>query len=95
MNVDLGLILLEGITLAVVVFGALAVFFIRRRSSVSYYETPPRLWLRFTVLLFGLCLSALIEGILMHPYGPFWFVPVVWITLFVVAKIAPRLLGLQ
>jgi NhaP-type Na+/H+ or K+/H+ antiporter len=44
-------------------------------------------------LLFGFCLIALIEGILLHPYGLVWFVPVVGIALFLLAKIAPRLLG--
>jgi hypothetical protein len=47
----------------------------------------------FTVLLFGFRLIALIEGVLLHPYGLSWFVPVVGITLFVTAKIAPKLLG--
>jgi hypothetical protein len=53
------------------------------------------LWLRFTVLLFGFCLIALIEGMLLQPYGFFWFVPAVAITLLVIAKIAPKLLGRQ
>jgi lysylphosphatidylglycerol synthetase-like protein (DUF2156 family) len=93
MNIDLGLILLEGLTVAVVVFGALAVFMIRRWFSPSSDVAPIGLWFRFTVLLFGFCLLALIEGVLLRPYGFFWFVLVVGITLFGVAKIAPRLLG--
>jgi hypothetical protein len=51
--------------------------------------------LRFTVLLFGFSLIALIEGLLLHSFGFFWFVLVAGFTLFVIAKIAPRLLGLQ
>jgi hypothetical protein len=74
---DIGLVLIEGVTLAVIVFGALAVFSIRRWFIGSNDTTPPGLWLRFTVLLFGLCLIALIEGVLLHPYGFFWIVSVV------------------
>jgi hypothetical protein len=92
---EIGLVILEGITLAVIVFVALGVFSIHRRIVGSNDATAPWLWLRFTVLLFGFCLIALIEGVLLHPYGFVWFVSVVGITLFVVAKIAPRLLGLQ
>ncbi len=95
MTIDFGLILLEGVTLAVVVFGALAVFIARRWFSPSNDEAPPGLLLRFTVLLFGFCLIALIEGLLLHSFGFFWFVLVAGFTLFVIAKIAPRLLGLQ
>jgi hypothetical protein len=43
------------------------------------------------VLLFRFCLIALIEGVLLHPYGFFWFLAV-GITLFVIAKISPGLL---
>jgi hypothetical protein len=32
---------------------------------------------------------------LLQPYGFFWFVPAVAITLLVIAKIAPKLLGRQ
>jgi hypothetical protein len=92
---EIGLVILEGITIGVIVFGALAMFSIRRWFVGSNDATAPWLWLRFTVLLFGFCLIALIEGILLHPYGLVGFVPIVGITLFVVAKIAPRLLGLQ
>jgi hypothetical protein len=67
-------------------------FLIRRWFVGSNDATPAGLWLRFTVLLFGFCLIALIEGVLLHPYGLFWFVPVVGTTLIVVAKIAPKLL---
>ncbi|HEY8185750.1 MAG TPA: hypothetical protein VIF64_06760 [Pyrinomonadaceae bacterium] len=90
-----GLVILERITLAAVVFGALAVFSIRRWFVGSNDATPPWLWLRFTVLLCGFCLIALIEGVLLNPYGFFWFVPVIGVTLVVIAKIPPKLLGLQ
>jgi hypothetical protein len=59
---EIGLLILEGVTLAVVVFGALPVFSIRRWFVGTNDATPPWLWLRFTVLLFGFCLIALIEG---------------------------------
>jgi hypothetical protein len=89
---EIGLVILEGITLAVVVFGALAVFLLRRWFVGSNDATPLWLWLRFTVLLFGFCLIALIEGRVLRPYGFFWFVIVVGITLLVAAKIMPKLL---
>jgi hypothetical protein len=47
------------------------------------------------VLLFVFCLVALIEGVRLRPYSFFWLVVVVAITLFVVAKITPKLLGRQ
>jgi hypothetical protein len=53
--------------------------------------TPP--WLRFTVLLFGFCLLALVEGILLRPHSFFWVVLVGGITLFIIAKIAPKALA--
>jgi hypothetical protein len=93
MNMEIGLVILEGMTLAVIVFGALAVFSIRRRFVWSNDTTPPWLWLRFTVLLFGFCLIALIEGVLLHLYRLVWFVPIVGITLLVPAKIARRQLS--
>jgi hypothetical protein len=90
---DMGLILVEGVTLAFIVFAALAVLLLRRRYSSSTDATSAGLWLRFTMLLFGFCLVALVEGILLRPYSFFWLVLVVGITLFVIAKIAPKLLG--
>jgi hypothetical protein len=90
---EIGLVILEGITLAVVVFGALTVFSIRRWFVGSNDATPPWLWLRFTVLLFGFCLIALIEGVLLHLYRLVWFVPIVGITLFVAAKVVRRQLS--
>jgi hypothetical protein len=80
--------MVEGVTLTVIVFGALAVFSIRRWFVESNDAISPWLWLRFTVLLFGFFLIALIEGILLQPYGFFWFVMVVGITLVIAAKIA-------
>jgi hypothetical protein len=41
MNIDLGLVLLEGVTVAVVVIGALTVFMVRRWVSPSNDEPPP------------------------------------------------------
>jgi hypothetical protein len=93
MNIDLGLILLEGMTVAMVVFGAFAVFMVRRWvSPATNAASPLGLWLRFRILLFGFCLLALVEGILLRPYGFFWVVLVVGITLVGIAKIAPKLL---
>jgi hypothetical protein len=47
---NLGLVLLECVTLAVVVFGALAVFMIRRWFSPTREPMSVDFWLRFTVL---------------------------------------------
>jgi hypothetical protein len=47
------------------------------------------------VLLFGFCLLALMEGILLRPVQFFWFALVVGITLFGIVKIAPKLLVRQ
>jgi hypothetical protein len=92
MTVDLGLIFLEGVTLAVIVFGALTFFLLRRWFSPAKEVLPPGLWLRFAILLFGFCLLALVEGILLRPYSLFWVVLVVGITLVSIVKIAPKLL---
>jgi hypothetical protein len=79
-------------SIAATVIAALAVFLLRRRYSSSTDENSAGLWLRFAVLLFGFCLLALVEGILLRPYSFFWLVLIVGITLFVVAKIVPKLL---
>jgi hypothetical protein len=89
---EIGVFILDSITLAIVVFGALAVFSIRHWFVGSNDATPVAL-ASVHCVMFGFCLIALIEGILLHPYGLLWFVPVVGITLVVVAKIAPRLLS--
>jgi hypothetical protein len=93
MTIDFGWIPLEGVTLAVVVFGALAVFIVRRWFSPSNEEMPRGLWLRFTGLLFGFCLIAFIEGLLLRSFGFPWFLLVVGIILLVIAKVAPKLFG--
>ena len=87
------LFLLEGLTVAVIIFGALAVFFLRRWVFPGREGIPPGLLLRFSVLLFGFCLIALIEGVLLQPYGFFWFLLVLGITVVLVAKLAPKLLA--
>jgi hypothetical protein len=84
---DVGVLLLEGATLTVIVFSALAFFLLRRWFSPANDAMPPGLSLRFIILLFGFSLIALIEGLLLRPYSFFWFVLVVGTTLFIIAKI--------
>jgi hypothetical protein len=88
-----GFIIWEGLTVAGIVFGALAVFFLRRRFSGSSKGPPPQLWLRFSVLLFGLCLLAVIEATVLPQYGIFWFIVAVGLTGFVVLRIFPKVLS--
>ena len=88
-----GFIIWEGLTVAVLVFGALAVFFLRRRFSGSSKGPPPQLWMRFSVLLFGLCLLAVIEATVLPQYGMFWFVATAGLTLFLFVRILPKVLS--
>ena len=88
------LVLLESVTLAVIIFGGLAVFFVRRWFSPSREAIPAGLLLRFSVLLFGFCVIALIEGVLLQPYGFFWIVLVLGINVVLITKLASKLLGL-
>jgi hypothetical protein len=89
----IGLLLWEGLTVAVIVFGAVAVFLLRRWLTGVPGEAPRGFWFRFTALLFGLCIIGLIEGVLLSSYGFGWFLAAMAVTLYVVAKIAPRLLN--
>jgi hypothetical protein len=88
---ELGLILLEVLTAGVIVFGALAIFLLRRRSQ-PHEAGSPALWLRFSVLLFVCLVSAVIEGVLLRPYGFVWLVLVGGLTVFLVAKCGPKFL---
>ena len=49
---DFGLIIFESLTLAFIVFGALAIFVIRRRHSAASEAVSPRLLIRCSVLFF-------------------------------------------
>jgi hypothetical protein len=88
-----GFIIWEGLTVAVIFFGALAVFFLRRWFSSSSKGPPLQLWIRFSVLLFGLCLLAVIEATVLPQYGMFWFIVAVGLTGFVVLRIFPKVLS--
>jgi hypothetical protein len=50
------------------------------------------LWLRFSALLFGVAVLGLMEGVLQSQYGFVWFLAALGVTLFLVAKFAPKLL---
>jgi hypothetical protein len=88
---ELGLILLEVLTVAVVVFGTLAIFMLRRGSQPQEADSPG-LWLRFSVLLFVCLVIAVVEGVLLRPFGFRWMVLVGGLTVFLVAKWGPALL---
>jgi len=89
----IGLLLWAGLTVAVIVFGALAVVLLRRRLMGGQGEAPAGFWIRFSVLLCGLCIIGLIEGVLLSSYGFGWYLVAMAATLYVVAKIAPKLLN--
>jgi hypothetical protein len=55
----------EGLTLAGIIFGALAVFWLRGVGG----KEQARLWVRFSLLLFGVCMFGLIVGSLLSQYG--------------------------
>lgn len=88
----ISLLLWEGLTVAVIVFGAVAVFLLRRWLTGQPGEAPPGFWMRFSVLLCGLCIILLIEGVLLSPYGFDWYFLAMAVTLYVIAKFAPKLL---
>jgi hypothetical protein len=82
---EIGLILLEVLTVAVVVFGALAIFLLRRRPQPD--ETASLgLWPRFSVLLLVCLVIAVVEGVVPRPFSFIWLVLVAGATLFLVAK---------
>jgi hypothetical protein len=58
------------LTAAVVVFGALAIFMLRRRSQ-PHGAGSPGLWLAFRVPR-----GRWREGVLLRPYGVFWLIGV-------------------
>jgi hypothetical protein len=72
----IGYLLWEGLTLAVMGRG----------------KEQPRLWIRFSLLLFGVCMFGLAMGSLLSPYGFGWFLLAMGLTLYLVAKVAPKLL---
>jgi hypothetical protein len=88
---EIGLILLEVFTVAVVVFGALAIFMLRRGSQ-SHEAGLPGLWLRFSVLLFVCLVIAVVEGVLLRPYSFVWLVLVGAVTVYLIAKAGPKFL---
>ena len=87
---DIGRIIWEGVTIAVVVFGALAAFTLRRRFSKT--ESPPAtFWLRYSFLLFGFCLLAAIEAVVLPQYSMFAFWVALGLTALAVAIAVPKL----
>jgi hypothetical protein len=89
----IGLLLWEVVTLTVIVFGALCLFLLRNWFSRTDGEVRWGLWLRFSVVLLALSVVSLVEGVLLSPFGFNWFLLALVITLYVVKKFAPRMLG--
>ena len=81
------------VTITVIVFGALGVFWLQNWVSRADGEVPWRLWLRFSVLLLMLSVVGLVEGVLLSPFGFGYFFVALAITLYFVKKFAPRMLG--
>ena len=89
----IGLLLWEIVTITVIVFGALCLFWLRNWVSRTDGEVQWKLWLRFSVLLLMLSAVGLVEGVLLSPFGFGWFFVALAITLYVVKRFAPRMLG--
>jgi hypothetical protein len=60
----IGIILREALTLAIINFGALEVFLLRRWFPPTSDNLSPGLWVRFSLLVFVLAVIGLIEGML-------------------------------
>jgi hypothetical protein len=88
----IGLLLWESLTVVIVVIGALGIFLLRSWFSRTDGEIRWALWLRFSALLFGAAVLGLMEGVLLSQYGFVWFLAALGVTLFLVAKFAPKLL---
>jgi len=74
--------------LALIVFGALAIFLLRseRRGHLWF-------WVRVSVLLLVCTEIGVTEGSVLSAYGFGWFVLAIGLTLLGIKKIAPKLLG--
>lgn len=88
----IGLLLWEGLTVGLIVFGALCVFLLRRWLLGIPGEAPPGFWIRFTVLLFTVCIIGLTEGVLLSSYGFGWLLIALALTLCAVARVARAVL---
>lgn len=91
----IGELLWEFVCVAVIILAALSVVLLRARFTKSKDPVSPRLWIRFSLVLFGLCVIGLIEGSLLSPYGFGWFVLAMVVTLCVAAKFLPRFIRLD
>ena len=89
----IGFVLWEFFTIAVIVLGALGLFLLRSWFSRTAGEVDWALWLRFSLVFLAAALIALIEGVLLAPFGFGWFIVALGITLYVLKKALPKLLG--
>jgi hypothetical protein len=88
----IGLLLWEILAVTVIVFGGLCVFLLRSWFSRTDGEVQWWLWLRSSVLLLGVATLGFLEGALLSPFGFGWYLVAAGITLYVVAKVARKLL---
>jgi ABC-type xylose transport system permease subunit len=91
----IGDFLWEFVCIAVIISAALSVVLIRYRVSKNQDTVSTRLWIRFSLVLFVLCVVGLVEGFLLSPYGFGWFVLAIGVTLCVVARFLPRFMRLD
>ena len=91
----IGQLLWEFVCVAIIILAALGVVLLRARLSESKDDVSLRLWIRFSIVLFVLCVIGLIEGSLLSPYGFGWFVLAMGVTLGVVARFLPKVLRLD
>jgi hypothetical protein len=85
----IGKIIWELAFLVLIIFGALVVFWFRSGRKIE----NPRFWIRFSVVFLCLGLFAMIEGLLLSSYGFGWFIVIMALTVYLLKKIIPKLLG--
>ena len=91
----IGELLWEFVCVAVIILAALCVVLLRARFTKSNDPVPPRLWIRFSLVLFVLCVIGLIEGSILSPYGFGWFVLAMGVTFCVAARVLARFIRLD
>jgi len=91
----IGELLWEFVCVAVIISVALSVVLLRARVTNYKDPIPPRLWIRFSLVLFVLCIIGLVEGSILSPYGFGWFVLAMGVTLCVAARVLPRFMRLD
>jgi hypothetical protein len=91
-TMKVGLLLWEILTVTVVVFGGLCVFLLRSWFSRTDGEVRWGIWLRFSVVLLSVAVLGFVEGVLLSSLGFGWYLLGLVITIYVIARFAPRML---